>query len=635
MPPELIPGAVSLQTVPGLTEAQIRGLTERWITSAQDLVGLAGYYQNRTRLADQLGVDRAALDRLISAAQRLMPPVRSMSASQQALMVLASPRASGARVDEPADELLRRRALPPYSPDGSSTGSNLPAPGTPDQLLLLDNESPQRDQGTRSTCVVFAALGVREHLERAAGAAATLDLSEEYVYWWCKKHDQRTDLEGTYLRSAFACLEQSGAPPETTFPYVPDEKDEAIVAPPDVAASQAGAYRIERTVELNPADIEGAKMRLRAGKPLAVAFPLFNSWYQSTACQRYGKVILPLWDEDPIGGHALGLVGYQDDPEAPGGGYFVGRNAWPGWAFDNAIRPGYALLPYAFVSRYATDLVSAERLASAALIVHDSPLDEGDRPLPNPVWQSPDLWIRQNADGGLEGQQPVTARANAVYGRVTNTGTSPAYRVQLAILAAPLAPFVRPTLWQPVGQVEAAQIDPGAAVVFEPVMWDVPQKSDGGSEWAMQARVSCPADPIGLVNDPVANDNVAEKHEIWVRLTPGNAVDVPIAVWPARGVPGTLRIEVDRATLPDDVAAAPAEWTDITPLKPKPGLAETVAEVAEILGGMIRRPAEFRTARLNLALAPTAEPGIRRIVGVNQLQGQSLVGRLTIQIIAE
>ena len=52
------------------------------------------------------------------------------------------------------------------------------------------------------------------------------------------------------------------------------------------------------------------------------------------------------------GGHALCLAGYVDDDTCPGGGYFIARNSWSDskWAPESPEMPGYALLPYAYVT---------------------------------------------------------------------------------------------------------------------------------------------------------------------------------------------------------------------------------------------------------------------------------------------
>jgi hypothetical protein len=188
---------------------------------------------------------------------------------------------------------------------------------------------PIRNQGARGTCVAHAVLAMREHLEILAGNTRDLDLSEQFVYWWCKAHYGIPTADGTYLSTAMLCLAEVGAPRESLWPYVMAQKsDQGEGPPPPAAANSDRAFCITKTIEVNRIDITGIKTRLNERHVVAFAMPVFDSWYHSSANQRWGKLTLPLPGEQPDGGHAMALVGYQDDPEAPGGGYFLLRNSW-------------------------------------------------------------------------------------------------------------------------------------------------------------------------------------------------------------------------------------------------------------------------------------------------------------------
>ena len=59
---------------------------------------------------------------------------------------------------------------------------------------------------------------------------------------------------------------------------------------------------------------------------------------------------MPLPGEDTRGGHAMCMVGYQDDAAAPGGGFFIVRNSWgEGWAYACDYGAGHALIPYDYI----------------------------------------------------------------------------------------------------------------------------------------------------------------------------------------------------------------------------------------------------------------------------------------------
>jgi C1A family cysteine protease len=58
--------------------------------------------------------------------------------------------------------------------------------------------------------------------------------------------------------------------------------------------------------------------------------------------------------DEPAEGHAVTLVGFEDDDGLPGGGAFLFRNCWgTGWAADHTNHKGHGRLPYDYLERYA------------------------------------------------------------------------------------------------------------------------------------------------------------------------------------------------------------------------------------------------------------------------------------------
>ncbi len=358
-PPQLIRGGIPLTSVRGLNAAQIRTLNGLWINTAQELVGVYGISEpTRGRLATALGIHRSAFDPIVNAAQRLIPLAHYTSSRAIDLQVAETEYGLGALLDDPDIVQQRHRDLPPYE---GALRAPLPASHS-----LLDQLPPLRNQGRRSTCVAFAALAVREQLEIAASAPRDVDLSEQYVYWWCKEHDGLPTRSGTYLSLGMRCLAKMGAPIEVVWPYVSAPRsDEGQGPPPESAADGDPAYRTAQTLAFNRLDITGMKTCLVEGRTIAFAVPVFESWYRSPAMARWGKITLPLTGEPVLDGHAMTLVGYQDDPNTPGGGYFLVRNSWQPWAWDGAWAPGYGYLPYEYITHHANTIYSAHRMMPA------------------------------------------------------------------------------------------------------------------------------------------------------------------------------------------------------------------------------------------------------------------------------
>lgn len=414
----LIPNGVPLTSVPGLTEAQVKTLSDSWLVTAQEFVALAGAGEAlRNRLALALQIPRAALDPLVSAAKARIPETRDLRSAQLELEVAQAQYGLGALLDEPG--LEASLALPDYEPPAGR--AVLPASHS-----LLDQLPAVRNQGGRGTCVAHAVTSVREQLEMGAGSPAELNLSEQYVYWWCKAKDGIPKVSGTYVSVGMRCLSEAGPPLEEAWPYVSVETgDQGQGPPPPAAANGEPAFRTLQTQEFKRTDINGIRACLYEGRAVAFSVPVFDSWYSSSATSRWGKITLPLPGETQNGGHAMTLVGYQDDIEAPGGGYFLVRNSWQPWSWDGVWREGYGQIPYAYISRYATAVFSAYRIAGGGVYVRDRADETPPRTPAALTWNSPDIWVRQSADGGAIPQAPVPGQANAVYVRALNRG--PAY----------------------------------------------------------------------------------------------------------------------------------------------------------------------------------------------------------------
>jgi hypothetical protein len=69
-----------------------------------------------------------------------------------------------------------------------------------------------------------------------------------------------------------------------------------------------------------------------------------------------------------------------------------------------------------------TQLITVELTAGADVWTKDNAGDTGDVPSGHRWWISPDLWVRQQADGGLVHQNPIVSADNTVYVRLRNRG---------------------------------------------------------------------------------------------------------------------------------------------------------------------------------------------------------------------
>lgn len=605
--PELIPNGAPLADAPGLTGRQVKTLRAAWIVTIQEFVALARCPDVvRQPLARALGVSLARLDELAQAAEATLPPTRDARSVLLGQEAAQAEYGRGALLDEPAEEIGRRRALPPYEP----TEGRRVLPAASD---LLDRLPALRSQGPRSTCVAHAVLAVREQLEMAAGAPPQINLAEQFVYWWCKAHDGIPTRPGTYVAVGMRCLREVGAPFEELWPYVRDlvAGEEGQGPPPSGCANGDPALRIARTIELNPSDIAGIKACLAEGRAVAFSVPVFDSWYYSAATRRWGKITLPLPGEAEDGGHAMTLVGYQDDPAAPGGGYFLVRNSWQPWAYDGVWQEGYGMIPYAYISRHADAVFSAVRLAGAELYSRDAADDAGQRPLARPTWNSPDIWLRQDdLDLGGAHQPARPGELNTLFVRVFNRGPAYAYNAPCELFVAPLAPWVRPQDWQRIAQATAAFVAPGH-YVFGPFFWRAP--ADGRTQYAYRARLTGEADQPS----PVYSARAVERHLWLAEAAPGETIEIAFDAWglDAPGQATTLRVE--REELPAGVFVSPI----------------VLSPADESDAGAVLAAGERRQARLTLTVPADAAAGAVYRFSVAQFVGDIIAGRMPVQVI--
>ena len=348
-------------------------LARLWITSVEELISIRAALAETTGLLDD--VDRSA-GPIVSA----LPAVEAdIEPARLAEITRARPGGSlGCLLDEKVMDAFRAhgRVRPARAAPTEAFTETLPS-----AVRLMDKMPPVRDQGERGTCVAFGAVALREFLiDRKE------DLSEQFLYWACKELDGFPGA-GTYIHTAMSALAEYGVCGEALWPYNPrDEGDEGQGPPPANAVNRAEEYRLGSTRTVEPNLVIHYKHVLAGdddtpGMPVVIATLVFRSWFFSSETHRTGKITMPLPGEDPHSGHAWCVVGYVDDAQAPGGGYFIIRNSWSGgWAPDSPEAPGHAVMPYEYVERFAVEAftgpakaVPASRAPAPAVVEAEMP----------------------------------------------------------------------------------------------------------------------------------------------------------------------------------------------------------------------------------------------------------------------
>jgi C1A family cysteine protease len=196
---------------------------------------------------------------------------------------------------------------------------------------------PIKDQGQEGSCTGFSLSSAREALAKEHGNY--LPFSPAFIYYQERKieHDTNQDA-GAQIRDGLKVLTHAGVCPESDFPYVVGGFKQA---PPAAAVRDAKQYTITSYSRLP--SLSALQAAIANKQPVVLGIAVYPSF---EAVGADGKVPMPGPTEGPLGGHAILVVGYHDDPEGPGGGWVHLNNSWGAGHGDQ----GRYYLPYAYVA---------------------------------------------------------------------------------------------------------------------------------------------------------------------------------------------------------------------------------------------------------------------------------------------
>ena len=173
---------------------------------------------------------------------------------------------------------------------------------------------------------------------------------------------------------------------------------------------------------------------------------------------------------------------------------------------DSRGQPGSVVFPIPQVRVRPADVGQPE------LVCRDHEADTGavpSNPGGEPVWDSPDIWVRNNADGVATHQNPRLGQSNSIYVRVRNIGTAPLENVVVHVYDAVGATSLRwPDDWAPeIGRATIARILPGASAVVA-----VPWVPTMAGHTCFLARIEAVTDPIRFDGWVPFDNNICQKN---------------------------------------------------------------------------------------------------------------------------
>lgn len=192
--------------------------------------------------------------------------------------------------------------------------------------------------------------------------AKLVQVSRLFEYYATRKIEGTTgDDSGATIRDTIKAGATYGIVDETAWPY---DITKFAVNPSTALWTAAAGHKVTTYHSIADADLATMKSALASGYLVGFGFEVYD-YFMTAEMAKKGYLSVPRATEGYQGGHAVCLVGYDDNagpfPDGLRGGFLV-RNSWgPSWGLS-----GYFWMSYAYVQ--------STRLASDYWVVQSSPV---------------------------------------------------------------------------------------------------------------------------------------------------------------------------------------------------------------------------------------------------------------------
>ncbi len=223
------------------------------------------------------------------------------------------------------------------------------AAALPARVDLRAGCGPVYTQGALKSCSAHALASSLTFLEKKAGRPLVLP-SRLFLYYNTRAltHDQGSD-SGATLRNAIKALAAVGVCNETLWPYLASNVTEA---PPQVCYANATMHALQY-FRLSQHDLSHAKACLAEGYPFVCGIEVFEG--PCLAATATGHMTMPAADDTKIAGHAVMVVGYDDDTQS----VIALNSEGATWGLD-----GFFTMPYDYLTntKLAFDLWTIRKM---------------------------------------------------------------------------------------------------------------------------------------------------------------------------------------------------------------------------------------------------------------------------------
>lgn len=207
----------------------------------------------------------------------------------------------------------------------------------PESIDLREHCPPVYDQGELGSCTANA-LGAAFQFEQKRHNKPDFIPSRLFIYYNEREREGTIKEDaGAMIRTGIKTMVKEGVCPENMWPY---KIWKFKKRPPEECYVEGENNQLLEYQRITPHTLYGVKKCLYDGFPVSFGFMIFESM-MSNEVTKTGVVPIPSKREQPMGGHAVLAVGYNDKREA-----LLVRNSWgTTWGMG-----GYFWLPYYFVS---------------------------------------------------------------------------------------------------------------------------------------------------------------------------------------------------------------------------------------------------------------------------------------------
>lgn len=234
----------------------------------------------------------------------------------------------------------KRASKPSVHPKYSIHPDLLSTP-LPPTLDLRSGCPPVYDQGQLGSCTANAEAGLHQYHQIRQGLLPSFVPSRLMLYYGERAMEGTVSTDsGANGDDGIEFLHRTGICPETTWPY---NIAEFAVKPPAIAYQQATAHKISGPVTVNGSLVELKTYLVTTQIPIVFGFTAYPE-LESAQVATSGILPMPTRGEQPIGGHEVMIVGYDDSKQA-----FLCRNSWgTSWGLS-----GYFWMPYSYITNSA------------------------------------------------------------------------------------------------------------------------------------------------------------------------------------------------------------------------------------------------------------------------------------------